>query len=597
MQPLNPYVVGNSVGGSPAFVGREDILKKVYDTLTHPQQNAILLHGQRRIGKTSILGELQIRLQQEQICYPILFDLLGKAHCSVDEVIQQLANKVSEALNKTQPQLGDNPKTYFQQVWLPDILDSIDKPLILLFDEFDALDNDLKHTKTETGFYSYLHGLMSVSETKLNFVFVIGCKIDDLNQIASALFKGVPAKRISLLNQEDTFRLIALSEANRTLCWSNKAKKAVWQLTQGHPYLTQQIGYCVWEQLYQDSEEIPPEVLPKHIEQVMPIILERSEGAINWLWGGLEAAQKVFIAAVAQASKNNKPVKKEQLDHLLSTIGIKISVPALTDAPHFLQHDWDLITENKKNYYSFNVRLLQRLFAHYKPLHSVKNELNRLEPKAHQYCQQAQQLVKEKKLKLALDRLERALRLNPNHIEAYQMQANILLDLGELDNAMAKLKKFYHDHPDEALPLLIQTLWNRAESAKRESEQLKLYEEILEFDTNQMDAKKKIRMIWKQRAERYLRDEDCESAIAAYKKANLNKKARETWLKCVSDRYLKTTIKIAVFFVILCISYLTDYLLLQWEINSRWWIWGTILGGIVVFSLDKFLSRKPPQQF
>lgn len=71
MQPLNPYIVGNSVGGSQAFVGREDILRNVRDILNNPRQNAILLHGQRRIGKTSILGELETQLQQEGTCYPV----------------------------------------------------------------------------------------------------------------------------------------------------------------------------------------------------------------------------------------------------------------------------------------------------------------------------------------------------------------------------------------------------------------------------------------------------------------------------------------------------------------------------------------------
>jgi len=50
MQALNPYVAGNSVGGGPAFVGRDDILQDVHALLNNPQQNAILLHGQRRIG-------------------------------------------------------------------------------------------------------------------------------------------------------------------------------------------------------------------------------------------------------------------------------------------------------------------------------------------------------------------------------------------------------------------------------------------------------------------------------------------------------------------------------------------------------------------
>ena len=52
--PINPYVAGNPVGDSPAFVGRADVLRRAQD-------NAIVLYGQRRIGKTSILQHLAVR--------------------------------------------------------------------------------------------------------------------------------------------------------------------------------------------------------------------------------------------------------------------------------------------------------------------------------------------------------------------------------------------------------------------------------------------------------------------------------------------------------------------------------------------------------
>ena len=624
MQSLNPYVVGNSVGGSPAFVGRESILQSVHSILPNPKENAVLLHGQRRIGKTSILAELQTRLEQEGSCCPIMFDLLGKARWSADQIIRELANKISETVGEQPPQLGDNPKIHFQKHWLPKILEDIDKPLILLFDEFDSLDDNMsQQTKTETEFFSYLHELMQVSEKNLNFVFVIGCKIDDLTQIAAALFKGVcRVVPVSLLSPEDTCKLITLSEINQSLRWSTRAKKAIWQLTQGHPYLTQQICYCVWENLCQDQENKSPlEALPKHIEQAMPAVLERSQGAINWLWGGLEAAQKVFVSVVAQACEKNrnKVATKKQLDHLLSDIGIKISVPSLDSAPKFLQNNWDLICERRGSYaskiallqrlftkykplhsvkYAFKVPLLQRLFATHKPLHSLKNELSRLEPEADQYYQQAIQLHTDQESDKALDILARVLRLNPNHIEAYQLQANILWDLGRLEEAINPLKKFFNDHPHEARPLLTQTLWNRAQSSKREAEQLQFYEDILHYDADHVDARKKIQMVWKQRAERYLRDEDCKSAITAYKEAQKmglkGNKVRETQIKCVKTKYSKGVFKLVVFLGIIGCSYLLDNVL---QVSPRWWLWGPMLGLGGVFLIEKVLSKQPPEKF
>ena len=95
-------------------------------------------------------------------------------------------------------------------------------------------------------------------------------------------------------------------------------------------------------------------------------------GAKNISVGCIEAGDKV--------------VYKDDLNESLSKIGLKISVPALADVPKSLQDSWDLITEEKKGYH-FKVELLRRLVAKYKPLHSVKNELNRLEPEANNYYQ------------------------------------------------------------------------------------------------------------------------------------------------------------------------------------------------------------------
>ena len=40
MMPLNPYIAGNPVGGTPNFVGRADVLREVLRVLRHPNQNA-----------------------------------------------------------------------------------------------------------------------------------------------------------------------------------------------------------------------------------------------------------------------------------------------------------------------------------------------------------------------------------------------------------------------------------------------------------------------------------------------------------------------------------------------------------------------------
>jgi branched-chain amino acid transport system substrate-binding protein len=271
VQFVNPYVVSNAVGNSPAFVGRKDILREVYAILRNPQQNAILLHGQHRIGKTSILRQLEAELLKKDDYYPVFFDLLGKMHQPVEQIVQDLANDICKVLGKEKPQLGEVSQTFFRDTWLPDLFFADEKKsLALLFDEFDALDDDL-YKKIRAEFFRYLQDLLAIDRKRLNFVFVIGRNVGDLTQIALSLFKEIPTKQVSFLNQKNTFELIELAEENKTLRWSKRAKNKVWQFTKGHAYLTQQVCYRVWEHLHESNINKVPTVSPKHIEQVISI--------------------------------------------------------------------------------------------------------------------------------------------------------------------------------------------------------------------------------------------------------------------------------------------------------------------------------------
>lgn len=76
---INPYIAGNPVGFGEAFIGRTDVLREVLRVVRNPHRNALVLYGQRRIGKTSILQHLSRRLPHEGLYHPVYFDLQDKA--------------------------------------------------------------------------------------------------------------------------------------------------------------------------------------------------------------------------------------------------------------------------------------------------------------------------------------------------------------------------------------------------------------------------------------------------------------------------------------------------------------------------------------
>ena len=254
--PINPYVAGNPVGNSPAFIGRADVLREVVRVLRRPQDNAIVLYGQRRIGKTSILQHLAAQLPKEGPYRPVYFDLQDKAAKPLGDVLRELAREIAHTLGLLAPDLGDDVETAFRQTWLPAILSNLPpgSMLVLLFDEFDVL-ADAKAEQAAAAFFPYLRSLMASDPQRLKFVFVIGRKVDDLANIALSLFKGIPAQRVSLLSREDTSDLACLAQKNGTLIWPDDAVEQVWQLTHGHPFLTQLLCSHIWECAYYYNEK------------------------------------------------------------------------------------------------------------------------------------------------------------------------------------------------------------------------------------------------------------------------------------------------------------------------------------------------------
>jgi branched-chain amino acid transport system substrate-binding protein len=160
---MNPYVAGNPVGNSPAFIGRADVFREVQRVLRNQSQNAIVLYGQRRIGKTSILQHLAAQLKEEGRYHPVYFDLQDKAAWELGRVLTDLARAVAHALGRPDPDWGHDPVTAFRQTWLPSVLQSLPNgaSLVLLFDEFDVLAADPKAEQATAAFFPYLRDLIA----------------------------------------------------------------------------------------------------------------------------------------------------------------------------------------------------------------------------------------------------------------------------------------------------------------------------------------------------------------------------------------------------------------------------------------------------
>ncbi|MBV7333418.1 hypothetical protein KFU94_35320 [Chloroflexi bacterium TSY] len=92
----NPYVSGEPIRGEEMFFARYDLLQRIVDTL---HNNSIMIHGERRIGKTTLLYQLASKLEDvadpDYWFLPIYIDLEGTTqekffHFLMEEIAQRV---------------------------------------------------------------------------------------------------------------------------------------------------------------------------------------------------------------------------------------------------------------------------------------------------------------------------------------------------------------------------------------------------------------------------------------------------------------------------------------------------------------------------
>ncbi len=524
---VNPYIAGKSLGGQRGFFGRDDILRLVETRLRAPDQGALVLYGQRRIGKTSILLQLKHRLPVPPFL-PVYFDLMDRARRPLGQVLFQIATTIAEeaGIAAPDPTKFDDQGTFFRRAFLPALYQALGEEQIpvLLFDEFDVLDiaatEQLPPTAAAQAFFPYLRELLE-GEPRLKFIFVVGRRAEDLSIIVKSLFKSSLSQRVSVLDAESANNLIRTAQRQGTLGFSRIVVERIMALTAGHPYFTQLICQILWDHAYATDPQAPPSIQRlEMVEAAAAKALEAGQNIFEWIWDGLPPAERVIFAAIAGATDEQSVVTEEQLMQLLQSQGIRILTGELELAPRTLV-EWEML-RNVDGGYRFFIELMRRWVSISKPLPRVRDELDHIVPLAETLFRSAEAFYRQRDLENAQNQLRQALRVNPNHLKARLMVAQVLLEQNRLEEALVDLEEAYRYGEEQARYALVHGLLMRGEALEQESnddDALLIYERALVVSPREAVARERREEIWRRRALAALKADNLEHAQEAYAQA------------------------------------------------------------------------------
>jgi len=166
----NPYVIAVPLTiQQEIFVGRTDVSTRIEQLLLDRRRPPLLLYGQRRMGKTSLLNNLRRLLPTSVI--PLFVDLQGAVAASdhaglLFNVARDMGKSASERRDLTLPplpreSLAQDPFSRFSE-WLDEVEQVLGQNTgLLAFDEFEALDGALTKGKfDEISIFGILRNLI-----------------------------------------------------------------------------------------------------------------------------------------------------------------------------------------------------------------------------------------------------------------------------------------------------------------------------------------------------------------------------------------------------------------------------------------------------
>jgi len=256
----NPYVPGRPLRpASPIFYGRQEVFDFVANNAGGLlQRNILILIGQRRTGKTSMLLQLPLHVGEQYLVVYVDCQSMGLAP-GLPAWLYDVAMAIGESV------AGPNGGEGGVQVLVPDLaaferqparvfehefLDRVqaalgERTLLLVLDEFEELETRVRAGHLDATIFSYLRHLMQHTR-QVAFVFVGTHRLEEMtSDYWSVLFNIALYRHIGYLDESSALHLITEPVQPYQMVYDDLALHRMLQVTAGHPYFLQLLCYSL----------------------------------------------------------------------------------------------------------------------------------------------------------------------------------------------------------------------------------------------------------------------------------------------------------------------------------------------------------------
>jgi hypothetical protein len=338
----NPYVVGTPLKtNSPLFFGRGDVVAFIQENLAAAHRNNLVLIGQRRTGKTSLLKQLPARLGEAYV--PVYLD--GQAlglDPGLPAFFANFATEITFALEDRgfaipppdPAQFETNPATTFEHQFLAHVWQAIgERHLLILLDEFEELESAVRRGHLDASIFGFLRHLIQHTEN----LSVIFCGTHRLEELAAdywnVLFNISLYRHVSLLERAEAERLAQDPVAGYGMRYDDLALDKMWQVTAGHPYFLQLLCHSLVNRHNKTQRNY---LTVADVNDALSEILASGEAHFVYLWTESTPDEQLALTALSRMIPLSGQATPVQIVDFLAERGVNVDRRAMAEALHHL---------------------------------------------------------------------------------------------------------------------------------------------------------------------------------------------------------------------------------------------------------------------
>lgn len=383
---ISPYLAGKPVKTKDLFFGRHDVFEWVRRNISGQHgENVLVLYGERRMGKTSILYQLRNNPPTPRhIC--ILFSMELAAHVnSVAELLYEMTLEICDALEKQgYPQSEPNHSDYLAfpqrefRAFVKRLERSLgDRSVVLMVDEFGILIDKVQQGVLGSDVFNFLRGIIQETD-KLAFLFTGAYELRRMQKdYGSILFNLAKVRKISTLKRSEAERLITVP-VEGLLDYHPLAVIKILQVTACHPYFIQYICDSLVRVAQREKRNYVDLV---DVNMVLQETITDTTGNIeNSLYANLSEPEKRALSGLANVTDDIRLfVPLDSIHAVLERKRLSMSRSELMQALEHLK-ERDLIQERRLGQhlqYSFKMGIVRMWLKQAETLVRLSEEVTR----------------------------------------------------------------------------------------------------------------------------------------------------------------------------------------------------------------------------